>query len=176
MELQNEPGFTTWYSQARAELNNDPLFEVLSKQRNFVVHRGMLVPESRGAIGITEGRGMKLGLTFPVHPLEDSEHAMDRYLRHAKENGDFLGILILDEDSQPCIERKWRLPDFDDDLVDVCANAWIRVGETVREVLVWLGEDVPSLSLDCRHSSQAVKFRRFDRETLISRMTEFPDD
>ena len=32
----------------------------------------------------TELRGMKLGLTFPIHPLEDSDDAMDRYLWYAE--------------------------------------------------------------------------------------------
>lgn len=134
----------------------------------------MLVPESGGTVGITEGRGFKSGLTFPIHPLEDSENAMNRYLRHAKSHGDFLGILIPDEDALPCIKREWRLPDFQDELVDTCATAWLRLGESVRAVLEWLGADVPSLSLDCRHSSQHVQFKNFDRDALIRRMKQLP--
>ncbi|OMR58921.1 hypothetical protein AQ765_07200 [Burkholderia pseudomallei] len=79
MGLQNREGFNRWYRQEREKLAVDPLMRFLADKRDFVVHRGMLVPNSHGSIGITEGRGFKLGLTFPVHPLEDSDDAMHRY-------------------------------------------------------------------------------------------------
>ena len=100
---------------------------------------------------------------------------MERYLRHAKEDGDFLGVLIPDEDSLPCIQREWRLRDFQDDLVDTCATAWLRLGQTVEAVLKWLGADVPPLSLNCRHASEHVQFKIFDRDELIRRMEHVPE-
>lgn len=173
MELQNERGFSDWFKLKRSTLQNDPLMAALAKHRDLVVHKGMLVPNSKGMLGITEGRGMKLGLSFPVHPLEDSEHAMERYLHHVSEHGDFLGVLIQDEDSLPCIQRQWHLEGFDEEIVDLCAKAWLRLGETISEVLKWLGEeDVPGLSLECRHSSQRVQYKLFDRDTLQTRLEE----
>jgi hypothetical protein len=53
-----------------------------------VVHREMLVPKSRADIGVTEGRGMKLGMSFPVDPLADSDTGMERYLWSVKRAGD----------------------------------------------------------------------------------------
>jgi hypothetical protein len=55
-------------------------------------------------------------------------------------------------------------------IVDICARAWLRLGETIAEVLRWHGADVPPLSLDCRHSSQRVQFKLYDREELVKRM------
>ena len=170
MELQNEKGFPAWFREHRDCLYADPLITALAKQRDLVVHRSMLVPDSHGFVGITEGRGMKLGLTFPVHPLEDSDHAMQRYLSYAKTHRDFLGILIPDEDSLPCIQREWRLPEFDDEIVELCARAWLRMGETIDEVLRWQGADPPPLSLDCRHGTQKVQFKIFDRDKLVEQM------
>jgi hypothetical protein len=175
MNLQNEPGFKAWFADHKARLREDPLIAALAKNRDLVVHRGMFVPNSRGFLGITEGRGLKLGISFPLHALEDSDAAMDRYLRFAKTNKDFLGILIGDEDSQPCVQREWRLGGIDgvndeDDIVDISARAWLRLGETIAEVLKWLGADVPPLSLECRHSSQRVQFKLYDREELVKRM------
>jgi len=174
MELQNKPGFSEWFSTRRRALSADPLFAVLSKHRDFIVHRGMLVPESTAFVGITEGRGLKMGFRFPVHPMEDSDDGMLRFLTAAKKHGDILGILEPDEDSMPCVERHWRLSDFQEDVGDVCARAWLRLGETVAEVLEWLGANRPSLSLDCRHASQQVHYRMYSRERLQEWMAELP--
>ena len=101
MELQGHPGFKTWFATKRRALSDDPLQRVLSQHRDFVVHRGMLVPRSSAMVGVTEGRGMKFGMKFPVHALEDSDHGMRRYLAGSKAHGDFLGIMTPDEDFCP---------------------------------------------------------------------------
>lgn len=53
MALQKEPGFAGWYKPARKQLTSDPLMAALSKNRDFVVHQGMLKLGSRGAVGIS---------------------------------------------------------------------------------------------------------------------------
>ena len=169
MAMQNEDSFTAWFSEQREQLNSDPLIAVLFKQRNFIVHRNMLVPQSSGMVGITEGRGFKAGLTAHIDPLEDSDSALLRYALHFKDI-DFLGLLIPDEDSMPCVEREWRLREFDEELVDLCAQAWLRVGETIDAVLRWQGAEPPPLSLDCRHDSQRVRLKRYDRCVLVEQV------
>lgn len=166
MGLQNRKGFNEWYRHVRENLTADPLMRFLADQRDFVVHRGMLVPNSHGSIGITEGRGFKLGLSFPVHPLEDSNDAMHRYLHHVIKHGDFLQILMEDDDSLPCIHRVWRMPPFEEEVLDIAAQAWLRTGETINAVVAWLGEAPPEVSLPCRHSSQSVQYKLFDRKKL----------
>lgn len=170
MELQNEKGFSYWFKEQKSLLTSNPIVAILSKKRDYVVHRSMLIPQSRGAIGITEGRGLKLGLTCPIDALEDSEAAMTRYLSHIDKHKDFLGILLPDEDSMPCVQREWRLPDFENELIDVCAEAWLRIGETIDKVLKWQGVEPPPLSLNCRHGAQRVQFMLFDRDELIARI------
>lgn len=169
MAMQKEDGFTKWFRERRSQLSADPLIATLSKQRDLVVHRSMLVPQSSGTIGITEGRGFKAGITLPVHPLEDSDKAMLRYALHFKDH-DFLGLVTPDEDSMPCVHREWRLSEFDEELVDLCARAWLRVGETIDAVLRWQGAEPPPLSLDCRHGSRQVRFKCFDRDALIKQV------
>jgi hypothetical protein len=166
MGLQNERSFSDWFVIERRRLAEDPLIKFLSEQRDFVVHRGILVPNSHGAIGITEGRGFKLGLAFPVHPLEDSDHAMHRYLQHVAVKEDFLQLLVSDEDSLPCIHRVWRMPSFEKEIIDLVADAWLRTGETINAVVQWLGMPPEQLSLDCRHSSQKIQFKSYDRKEL----------
>lgn len=167
--MQNEAGFPAWFREPRDRLNADPLIAALSRQRDLVVHRSMLVPQSSGTIGITEGRGFKAGLTLPIHPLEDSDKALLRYALHFKDV-DFLGLVTPDEDSMPCVHREWRLREFDEELIDLCARAWLRLGETIDAVLRWQGADPPPLSLDCRHGSKKVQLKLYDRDTLIAQM------
>lgn len=166
MDLQNEPGFSGWFREQKALLCDDPLIAHFSKQRDIVVHQRMLLPDSRCAVGVTELRGMKLGMGLNVDPRTDSDHAMHRYLAAAAERGDFLGILMPDEDSIPCVQRIWRLSGFDEDIVALCARAWLRTGETFADVVRWLGAEPPPLSLDCRHADQKVQFKIYDRDKL----------
>ena len=179
MELQNEKYFPAWFRTQRKTLFDDPLMQAFSKGRDQIVHREMLVPKSRAVVGITELRGMKAGMTFPVHPLEDSDAGMERYLRSVKRAGhsemaDFLGVLMLDEDSLPCVRREWRLAEFDEELVDLCARAWLRTSETLVAVLRWLGEDPPPQTLSCRSGHQAVLYKTYDRKALIKRLADMP--
>ncbi len=172
MALQNEKGFKTWYAPHSTNLVADPLLSVLSKRRDFIVHQGMLQLNSHGTIGITEGRGIKLGIGTPIGPLEDSDAAMERYLRVISKQGDFFEFLKEDEDSMPCVYREWRLPEFEDEIVNVCAAAWLRTGETIAEVLRWLGAKPLPLSLDCRHTGQRVQFKLYKRDKLKARLAE----
>src|SRR4029078_2526091 len=80
MELQNEPGFAKWFREQREQLAQDPLIAHLFDQRDMIVHRDMLVPQSRCAVGVTEFRGMKLGVGFNINPLEDSDHLYSDFL------------------------------------------------------------------------------------------------
>ncbi len=169
--MQDQEGFKAWFREQRNQLNSDPLIAALSKKRNLVVHRSMLVPQSKGTVGITEGRGLKAGLTMPIDPLEDSEEALIR-CAVLLEDRDFLGLVTPDEDSVPCVYREWRLPEFDEELIDLCAKAWERVGETVSSVLRWQGGVPPALALDCRHDSKQVRLRRYNCNALIEQVKE----
>lgn len=169
MALQNEAGFIDWFAEQRNLLNEDPLLKALSKQRDLVVHRSMLIPQSTGTVGTTEGRGFKAGLTVPIHPLEDSDEALIRVAMSLKDC-DFLGLITPDEDSMPCVYREWRIPQFTDELVDLCAKAWLRVGETIRASLNWLGEETTALTLECRHAGKEYRVKRCNRDALIAKV------
>ncbi|WP_238232728.1 hypothetical protein [Methylobacterium thuringiense] len=164
--LQNEIGFKDWFEPFGERLSTDPLLCKLSDNRDYIVHHGMLALESSGSLGITEGRGIKLGLSFPINPNEDSDDAMKSFIRALAVNGDFLGFLAEDEDSLPCVERYWRLPSIDEDIVDVCARAWLTLGETMSAVAEWCGVERPQFNLQCRHSSQQLHFKIYNRKGL----------
>lgn len=122
MTLQNKRGFSDWFQDWKLRLQSDPLLSILFKQRDILVYQAMLIPESHVFVGVTEGRGLKLGIRFSIHPLEGRDHGMEVYLRHVKANKDFLEILTSDEDSMPCVEWEWCIPQLDDEIVDVCAQ------------------------------------------------------
>ena len=166
MELQREKGFPAWYRGHLQGLKDDPLVGYLGRSRDSVVHKGMLVPATSAFIGTTEGRGLKIGVKIPIHPLQDSDAGMRSYIDVLRKRGDLLELLRPDEEALPCVERRWGLEQFEGEVVDVCAKAWLRVGELVANVVEWLGEERPSLALDCRHSSQRTRIKVYDRSVL----------
>lgn len=165
MTLKNEPEFSQWFKDERSKLQEDPLIDALSKHRNFVVHQSMLLPKSSGWVGTTEGRGLKFAFNVPINPREDSDSAIHRFAELTKDN-DIFGLLSPDDDSMPCVQREWRLPDFEDDLVDLCSKAWLRVGKLIDAVLRRQGANPRELSLDCRHGRANISMRLYDRDEL----------
>ena len=85
---------------------------------------------------------------------------------------DILGILQVDEESLPCVQREWRLEGFGEEIIELAAKAWLTVGQVVTSTIRWLGAEVPDLSLNCRHSSQQVQFKLFDRKELKRQLIE----
>jgi hypothetical protein len=165
MSLQKCDGFKTWFGDLAAVYLSDPLVRYLSKQRDIVVHREMLVPQSSGAIGVTEGRGMKLGFGLPFDPLEDSDFAIMGYLL-ASEGRDILGILKEDEDSLPCVERIWRMAAFDDEIITLASHALDKAGELLSHVYQWLEQENPVKPLNCHIAGQMAQIKTYDRGTL----------
>lgn len=165
MAMQNTDGFKDWYKPKIEELNNDPLMKKFSKDRDIIVHKDMLFPESFIYIGITEGRGMKFGRGLKLDPRWDSDDLILRVAENSKDN-DFTGIMSPDEESMPCVEREWKIKDFDEELVDLCAKAWMKTGVLIADLLKWQGFTAPSLSLDCRHGSEKVKIKLYSRMEL----------
>ncbi len=170
METQKHGDLKSWYKQHKTLFLKDPLLQVLSKNRDFIVHQAMLLPESTGAIGITEMKGMKFGMNISINALEDSDIAMDSYLLAIRDKKDVLGILDHDEDSVPCVKRQWKIKEFDVELVELSATAWLRLSETMRLLFEQMGVVVPPHILECRHSLQDVQFKIYEREALKERM------
>lgn len=181
VELQKESGFSAWYKQERKILRDDPLLHFLAEHRDFIVHRGMLLPKSSGAVGITKGRGIKFGLAQPIDPRQNSDTAMRLHLWAIKNIGDDIcGVLpdddgSEDEDTLPCVERVWRLEPFEEDVLELSAKAWLRLGEALRTVALRAGCEEPHLSLTCLHPRQKVQMMLYSRRTLKEWYDQLPD-
>lgn len=166
--LQNRPGFPIWYRAERSPVSRDPLIRLLADHRDLVVHRGMLLPRSKGVLGLTEGAGIKLGFGTPIDPLTDSDDAMRGYVASVQERGDFLGIITInDDDSLPCIQRRWSLDEFGDaDIVDLAVSAWSKVAELMNSVVRYLGGPDLAVDLRCRHNLDGIRIRVYKRADL----------
>lgn len=167
MELQNEEGFSEWFRPLKNEIQADPIIKSFSKMRDGIVHQKMLLPNSVCHVGITKFRGLKLGFNISSDPRLDSQLVMRQYLYVTRDDDDFMGILIEDEHTVPCVQREWRFTDFpDEEVIDVCAKVWLRIGRLIEQVVSWLGAAPPPLNLECRHGAQSIQFKLFDRAEL----------
>ncbi|MBS4726518.1 hypothetical protein [Aeromonas veronii] len=146
MDVQGNSEIVIWLREEKEKLNEEPLIAFLFKQRDIVVHRAMLKPASKGTVGFTRGRGLKLGLGMPIDPLADSEDAILRYIRFAAKDKDFLGILYTEEDGcgeYTCVQREWRMEQCPDtELTELAAQAWERVAKLTLNTATKLGASV----------------------------------
>ena len=146
MEVQQEREVSDWLRKEKETLHEEPLISFLFKQRDIVVHKAMLKPASKGMVGFTRGRGLKLGLGMPIDPLADSEDAILRYIHFAVADKDFLGILYTEEDGSgeyTCVQREWRLDQFPEkELTQLAAHAWERVAKLTLDTATKLGAQV----------------------------------
>jgi hypothetical protein len=168
MGLQNKKGFKPWFSPHKMVLDSDPVLIKLGKTRDYIVHNGMLVPGSKAMAGISEGRGLKLGTTFPIHPNEDSDDAILDFTRHMLKLGDPFQYFLPDEESMPCIEREWIVKEISpDNILDVAWSAWLTVANVCSETSLWIGGEKLDITLPCRHDSTKIKIKLYDRDKLI---------
>ncbi len=146
MEIQQHPEVSDWLREEKKKLSKEPLMNFLFKQRDMVVHKSMLKPASKGTVGFTRGRGLKIGLGMPIDPLADSEDAILRYIHFCAKDKDFLGILYTEEDGSgeyTCVQREWRLDKFpDQELTQLAARAWERVARLTLDSATKLGANV----------------------------------
>lgn len=160
MEVQNKPEVVAWFRDEKERVEKDPLLSFLSKQRDLIVHRSMLKPASTAFIGFTRGRGLKLGISMPIDPLEDSRIAILRYIDVAASKKDIMGILYMEEDGSgeyTCVQREWKLAAYpDQELTSLAATAWERVAQLTLEVAEKLGASVikPRVVLGDRNQVQ----------------------
>lgn len=143
MEVQQDKDLVKMVSSKKEALFNDPLIKFLYKQRDLIVHKSMLMPASKGTVGFTRGRGLKLGITLPINPLDDSEVAIQKYIYNAAKDMDFLGILYTEEDGSgeyTCVQREWRLEQFpDEEITSLAASAWNKVTRALFDVAEEMG-------------------------------------
>ncbi len=146
MEVQQNRQVSAWLSAEKKSLSEKPLIALLFKQRDIVVHKSMLKPASKGSVGFTRGRGLKIGLGMPIDPLADSEDAILKYIHYAAKDKDFLGILYTEEDGggeYTCVQREWRLDTFPDyEVTQLAAQAWENVAQLTLAAAAKLGASV----------------------------------
>jgi hypothetical protein len=166
MRLQNVPGFVAWFVPGRKAIQKDPLIAILNKERDVMVHRDMLRPRSSAAVGITEGRGMKLGVGWQVDPFTDSDDTMRSAIATDPSGGGPFGILEEDEESMPCVRRSWHVGDFEDDILVMAVQALKLTESLLRSSAERIGLQLPARAWECEPRPDRYEFRVYDRDDL----------
>lgn len=155
MQIQNNKEVNDWFRKERSYLfQNDELIGFCKDKRNDIVHKEMLIPNSQVAVGFTRGKGLKLGMSWPANPSEDSEMAILKYINFSinDENGDFLGILYQEDDGSgeyTCVERIWRLDKFpNSELTELAASAWNKVADLLQQTAKKLNAELVDLEFE----------------------------
>ena len=169
MELQNREDYGDCIKPMLDKLKEDPLFALLSRKRDYVVHRGMLEVNSSGCIGTTEGSGRwKIGFPFRVDPLESSDDAYARFVELCKADKQVRNLMGPDCDSWPILKRKWRLPDFPQvDFLEIAVTAWHTCGTVLSDILVHIGGNGLDLELKCVHDPDKIRSREYSSEEFF---------
>lgn len=168
MELQSHPQYATWFKPIIDKSKKNELLGRLSKQRDFIVHQGMLGLASSGQVGTTEGRGFKMAIGFQVAPFESSYEAYERYKEACRKEPIFRGAFGPDCDSRPCLRREWKIREFPDaELLELAIMAWRTLGEILSEIVVLLGAEPLDLSLPCLHDPERVKTKEFSQRDFF---------
>lgn len=176
MEVQGSKELSKLVAAKKSELSSDPLIAFLYKQRDIVVHKEMLKPASRGSVGFTRGRGMKLGLDLPIDPLSDSREAIKKYIYFAAKDTDFMGILYTEEDGggeYTCVQRQWRLSQFPEtEITELAASAWEKVAQAFFDVAGEMGAKLIKPTFKLGNPNQ-VQFEIYKPEWVKEQLEHF---
>ncbi|WP_186066382.1 hypothetical protein [Burkholderia gladioli] len=166
-DLQRHPEVRARIKAPQDTVFSNDLFNILGKQRDFIVHHGALNLKSRGLIGTTEGRKIKLSFPFAVQPWETSNEAYERYKEMCRTDK-FLRSLGPNCDSAPALWRTWMIPQFPDrDLLDAAFEAWTLLGGLLSGAVEAFGGEKLDLSMPCRHDPNRVRIKRFSQQEFF---------
>lgn len=165
MGLQGISGFTKWHRPIKDALEqDDALFSIIIKHRNFIVHQSILVPGSSAHVAAIRGLTVKMALPFKVDPFEDSDSVMDRFLERAIEVPELIQLLSPDEVQLLGVIREWKIDGIDDEVITAFRSAWSRVGEYLSDVVEFLGgERLSFLDMECFKDVRTFQYRRYPK-------------
>jgi hypothetical protein len=165
--LQHLPSVRAAIATHTARLRQNALYRALRKQRDFIVHHGMLDLKSRGSVCTIEGAKIKFSFPFPVYPHETSDDAYERFKEKCRSDKFWRGV-GPDCDSAPAIWRTWKIKEFAErDLLEIAFEAWTLMGAVLSEAIIALGGEPLDLSMPCRHDPEVIKVKRFSQHEFF---------
>lgn len=168
MELHNQGAYQSDFKPLIQSLRANALLSILHNKRDFIVHRGMLEVMSRGSVGTTEGRGIKISIPFPVAPHESTQEAYERFKDVCRKDEFIRSAAGPDCDSWPMIRREWKIPDIPDkELLELSVDAWRLMGEVLSKIIMKLGGKQLDLSFACGHDPQKVRTVEFSQKEFF---------
>jgi len=163
MSLQNHEGFPTWHKPIKRDLeNNDQLISKIVRHRNHIVHKSMLKPKSKAYMAAIRGNTIKMQFGFYVDPFEDSDAAVQRFLKNSKENPILLQTLAPDEIQVLALIRDWHIDGFESEIIESFRNAWLRIAAYLSDVLEFIGGNrFPKDPPDCFKDSRLFRYKKY---------------
>jgi len=163
MALQNYDGFPTWHKPIKESLEReDYLFSQIIRHRNHIVHKSMLKPKSNAFVASVRGYTIKMQFAFHVDPFEDSDLAIERFLKTTKKDSILMQALAPDETQVLALVREWHIDGYDEEIIESFRNTWIRVNSYLSEILNFLGgERFPKGLPDCFKDSRNYRYRKY---------------
>lgn len=163
MALQNHEGFPAWHKPIRKSLEReDFLFSQVIRHRNHIVHKSMLKPKSKAFVASIRGYTIKMQFGFYVDPFEDSDLAIERFIKMSKSNPILMQALAPDEVQALALVREWHIEGYDEEIIESFRNTWLRVNEYLSEILVFLGGDAfPKGLPPCFKDSRNFRYKKY---------------
>jgi len=163
MELQNYDGFPAWHKPTRKALElEDRLFSQIIRHRRHIVHKSMLKPQSKVFVASIRGYTIKMQFGFYIDPFEDSDLAMQRFLKYSQKDPILMQALAPDEVQVLALIREWHLEGLDEEIIESFRNAWIRVTSYLSDVLDYLGEErFPGGLPECFKDSRDFRYKKY---------------
>ncbi len=163
MAQQNYEGFPAWHKPVRRTLElEDHLFSQIIRHRRHIVHKSMLKPGSKAFVASIRGYTIKMQFGFYVDPFEDSDLAIQRFLKISEKDPILMQVLALDEVQVLALIREWHIEGFDEEIIESFRNTWVRVNSYLSEVLVFIGgERFPEGWPDCFKDSRDYRYKKY---------------
>ncbi len=163
MALQNIDGFSAWHKPIKRTLETeDRLFSQIIQHRNHIVHKSMLKPESKAFVASVRGYTIKMQFGFYIDPFEDSDQAIQRFIKNSKESPILMQAIAPDETQVLSLIREWHIEGFYEELIESFRNTWIRVTSYLSDILSFLGEErFPADLPDCFRDSRDFRYKKY---------------
>ena len=154
-------------SEIVSAIKNEQLFKSLKEYRDDIVHHHGLIIGSKGSIALSDSKKLRFAFRAPIDHSVDSKEAILAYIR----SGDFLQIMMPDEDNYPAIWREWKSDKFDDDMLLVCRSSLLMLSDFMHKALKLLLPDYDKtdnvFSLDCCKPIESIQIKGCNRDDLM---------
>lgn len=155
VELQKREGFREWWTEAKQELQSDPLLSRFAKGRDLLVHRGMLTARSTVEAGLFRSGEMVASIETEADINARSSWLLRQFAEFLKDDEDLAQSAA--DGVELGIRRTWVVEELgaEDDILAVSYNAWAKLGPIMEAGHKLAGATMPTV--DPHHGAHTVE-------------------